>query len=121
VTSIPSAAVTVVATPAPPSITTPLVAGVVSVTGLASTGATVETFVDGASVGSAIANGNGTWTLAISNPLVVGQHVRARQTVGGISSAFSAEVIVVARPPSPVINTPLVDGSTSVGGTGIAG
>jgi RHS repeat-associated protein len=121
VTSIPSAAVTVVAAPAPPSITSPLIAGATSVTGSGSPGATVEAFVEGGSVGAAIANGSGTWTLALGSPLVVGQHVKARQTVGGIPSAFSADVIVVARPPAPVINTPLVDGSTSVGGTGVAG
>ena len=121
VTSIQSAAVTVVAAPAPPSITSPLIAGATSITGTGSSGATVEAFVEGGSVGAAIANGSGTWTLAVDSALVAGQHVKARQTVGGIPSAFSAEVIVVARPPAPVINTPLVDGSTSVGGTGVAG
>jgi RHS repeat-associated protein len=121
ITSIPSAAVTVVDRPAPPSIVVPLIEGGTSVTGGGATGASVEGFVEGTSAGTTTVNGSGTWTLAVSVPLVAGQHVKARQTVGTIPSAFSADVIVVARPPAPIVNTPLVAGSTSIGGGGVAG
>ena len=53
--------------------------------------------------------------------LVAGQQVTATQTIDGIESTPSAPLSVVAVPPAPLITTPLVSGSTSVGGTATAG
>lgn len=119
VTSIPSAPVTVVAIPAPPSVAGPLIEGGADVTGAGLPGATVEVFIEASASGSTTASNAGTWTLTIGTPLVAGQHVKARQTAAGVTSAFSTDVIVAARPPVPVITTPLVEGSTAVSGTGV--
>ena len=103
VTSIPSAAVTVISVPPAPTVTGPLVEGALSVSGTGIAGATVEVFVANASVGTAIVGGTNSWSLLLSAALVAGQPVKARQTVGGITSDFSADVVVVARPPKPTI------------------
>ena len=118
--SIPSAPLTVVMIPPPPIITTPLVAGAVTVGGTATARGTVEVFIDGASIGTTAVTTGGTWSLVVP-ALAVGSKVKARQVVSGISSAFSVEILVIAAPPPPEINLPLVATATSVSGAAVAG
>ena len=121
VTSSPSSPITVVERPSPPIITTPVVAGTFNVAGTGMRGATVEVFVDGESVGTAMVNDAGLWNLMLSMQLLVDQEIQAKQTVDEVSSALSDPITVVAPPPPPTINSPLVAGSTSISGTATNG
>ncbi len=118
--STPSAPLTVVAVPPVPLITTPLVSGSTSVGGTATTGGTVDVFIDGASAGTTSVAANGTWSRSVA-PLQEGSVVKARQTVAGVTSAFSADIVVVGPPPAPTLNVPLVATATHVSGIGVAG
>lgn len=118
VTSALSAPLRVVAIPPPPVVTAPLVMGSTVVSGTGISGALVEVVLDGATLGTTLAGGEGNWTLSVF-PLPVGGRVSARQIVAGVASAFSPQVTVVSPPPPPTINGPLVAGSTAVSGTGI--
>jgi RHS repeat-associated protein len=117
VTSNPSTPVTVAAIPLPPIVGSPLVAGGTSVTGTATAGANVQIFIDGVQVGTTLATGTGAWNLAVS-ALVAGDTVKARQTIAGVTSAFSSEVTVL--PPPPFVS-PLVAGDMVVSGRAISG
>src|SRR5207249_1502044 len=116
----PSAPLSVVAIPPPPIITTPLVAGAVTVGGTATTGGTVEVFIDGVSIGTTAVTSAGTWSRAVP-ALTVGSKVKARQVVSGVPSALSLEITVVAPPPAPRLNLPLVATAVHVSGSGVVG
>lgn len=121
VTSNPSQPITVVQTPAPPVITTPVVAGSSSVAGAGQEGATVEVFLDSTSIGTGAVNAMGLWNITLGSPLIAGQEVQARQTINGVISALSDPVTVIAPPPPPFVNTPLIAGSIDISGTGTNG
>jgi RHS repeat-associated protein len=119
VTSNPSTPVTVAALPPPPPIVgSPLVAGGTNLTGTATAGASVQIFIDGVEVGTALATGAGAWNLVVS-PLVAGGTVKVRQTIAGVTSAFSSEVTV--PPPPPIVNPFVVAGDMRVSGMAIPG
>lgn len=121
VTSIPSASVTVVAVPPVPIVMAPLVEGTNDVFGTGLPGATVNLFIDNVSAGTAAVGEASTWSVRVTQPLTAGQVVNARQLVADVSSALSQSVTVVARPPAPMVNGPLIQGATTVTGTGIVG
>src|SRR5262249_14750161 len=116
-----SAPVVVVARPPKPTINAPLVEGSVSVTGQGVVGASIRLQINGSDAGTTAAGAGGAWSVALGQPLVAGQSVRANQTVGGVESDLPAAVIVVARPPAPVVTAPLVEGATSITGTAVSG
>src|SRR5207249_1413425 len=53
--------------------------------------------------------------------LTVGSKVKARQVVSGVPSALSLEITVVAPPPAPRLNVPLVATAVHVSGSGVVG
>jgi len=81
----------------------------------------VTVFVDHAAVGNAAVAADGHWSLALGVALSIGQIVEATQAIGGVASIPSAPATVIAPPPAPVINGPVVAGSTSVSGAGTTG
>src|SRR5207249_1429469 len=120
VESTPSAPLTVLSVPPAPLVTTPLVEGSTSLGGTGTGSGTIEVVIDGVRVGTTAVADNGTWSLTVS-ALRAGSTVKARQTVAGVSSAFSADIIVVAPPPPPSLNVPLVATATHVSGNGAPG
>src|SRR5207247_935377 len=96
-----SADVVVVARPPAPVINTPLVEGSTNLGGLGVAGASVAVLINSSEPGATLVGANGTWTLTLGAALIADQRVTASQTVGGIQSAFTAPVTVVARPPAP--------------------
>src|SRR5205823_5142161 len=75
-------------------------------------------FVNGKIAASGFIAAAGSFSITVP-PLVAGQEITATQTVSGVTSVPSAALTVVARPAPPVITIPLVDGSTTIGGTGV--
>src|SRR5262249_1402245 len=83
-------------------------------------GASIRLRINGSDAGTTVAGAGGTWSVSLGQPLAAAQSVRASQTIGGVESDLSDAVIVVARPPAPVVNGPLVEGATSVTGTAVS-
>src|SRR5205085_2708366 len=104
----------------PPVISIPLVAGSVLVGGTGTADGTVEVFIERVGFGTAIVGPGGSWSRAVP-ALTAGSSVNAQQTVAGVTSAFSATVTVVGLPPAPLVDDPIVAGSTSVSGAGTIG
>jgi len=104
--------------PPAPVITTPTEGATTNATptiqGTALPNASVQVFIDGASVGITTASAGGTWELPVTTPLAEGAHsVTAVQTVNDTPSVPSTAVgfTVDATPPgAPVIEAP-ADGS----------
>jgi len=79
----------------PPSVTDPIAALATSVSGTGIPGATVNVYVDGVFVGTAVVGGGGGWTLSGLSPLQPGQLVAATQNLApGGTSTSSSPVIV---------------------------
>ncbi|MBW9095049.1 hypothetical protein JNB62_15275 [Microbacterium jejuense] len=105
--------------PPAPVITSPTEGATTDATptiqGTALAGATVEVFMDGASIGTTTASAGGTWELPVTTPLAEGAHsVTAVQTVNGTPSVPSAAVnftVDATAPDAPVIEAP-ADGSS---------
>jgi len=100
--------------PPPPTVTAPTEGETTgpapTFAGTALPNATVEVFVDGASIGTTTADAAGDWTLAAPTPLAGGPHVvTATQTVAGQVSEPSVAVDFVVDatpPPAPAISAP---------------
>jgi MYXO-CTERM domain-containing protein len=81
----------------PPVVETPAEGSVTSerrptITGTAAPGATVNVYVDGVLIGTAVADGDGNWSLTPSGDLALGSHtVTATQTVGSGELAVTSE------------------------------
>jgi|GEM_PF-1363484 len=112
----------------PPWVTSPIYAGAVRVSGTSTSpeGTRIDVFVDGVYVGSTTVTSVGTWTLNLAGGVTLrdGQVVEATATdeAHGLgTSAPSPEVVVSAnaadRTPSPVIDSPVYAGATTVSGT----
>ncbi|MBR7743715.1 hypothetical protein KC207_10480 [Phycicoccus sp. BSK3Z-2] len=85
--------------------------------GTAEPGATVEVFVDGASVGTTTADGAGDWSLDQPTDLADGDHVVAAQATDeagntGPMSGMTSFVVDTAAPLAPIVTDP-ADGSST--------
>jgi large repetitive protein len=88
-----------------------------TVTGTAAPGATVEVFVDGASIGTAVADANGAWTLD-APMLTDGMHtIEAR--AGG--STASVGITVDTMAPVTTVSMPTTGGAVTTGTPVITG
>ncbi len=94
VPSILSQPVTAVEPPPAPAVDSPLIDGDMEIRGTGLAGASIEVFVDSASVGTTNVNTNNTWALMVDPALEIGQVVTAIQTVAGIPSPLSDPVTV---------------------------
>ncbi|SEK93114.1 Myxococcales GC_trans_RRR domain-containing protein/MYXO-CTERM domain-containing protein [Stigmatella aurantiaca] len=79
--------------------------------GTAEPGTTVNVIVNGTSVGTALTNGSGNWTLTPTTPLPDGQYsvsATATDNAGNTSPASNTNVFTVdtAAPAAPVVTTP---------------
>ena len=107
--------------PVPPVITSPANGSTIpdstpDIVGSAEPNATVEVFIDGASIGTTTASGTGAWVLPVTTPLPPGSHsavATATDAAGNESGPSNTVTFVVdvTPPPAPVITAP-VDGST---------
>ncbi|MDR2973689.1 MAG: Ig-like domain-containing protein, partial [Propionibacteriaceae bacterium] len=97
-----------------------------AITGTGEPGATVTVSVDGAPVGTAVVQPDGTWTLTPTTPLAVGPHqVTATQNNGAGDSPAATSDFTVTEPTGPADTTPPaapvitgpVDGSTTTDNT----
>ncbi len=98
--------------PSPPTVSAPIVAGAVQVTGTAAEpGASVQLFVNGMARGApAVAAAGGSWlATGLTPPLAVGDLVTARQTVGGAQSDPSAAVTVTPLEVTVTFSTAAID------------
>jgi hypothetical protein len=112
-----TAKVTVRSRPVPPVVTKPLVEGATLVTGTGTALALITLQVNGAPVGTQTVGLDGRFEVVVAG-LHAGQVVTATQTIDGQTSPLSAAVTARARPPAPVVTSPLVAGSVEVRGTG---
>ncbi len=119
-TSAPSVEVTVQPIPPAPMITVPVVEGMTEAQGTGQPGATVDLFINGASIATGVVPSTGAFTLP-TPALIAGQQVTAIQMVAGIRSISSAPVAVVMMPAPPIITIPIVAGAQTVAGTGVNG
>ncbi|WP_224240615.1 adventurous gliding motility protein AgmC [Hyalangium gracile] len=84
-------------------------------TGTAEPGSTVTVYVDGNPVGTAVANGSGSWTFTPTTPLADGSHtvyatatdVTGNTSVNSNTNTFNVDA---TAPAAPVVSTP-VDGA----------
>lgn len=96
----------------------------VTVSGLAEPGATVEVF-EGGSLGTAVADGQGMWSLAITAAANATHTITAQQTgvdalTGPMSGPRTFSIDTIA-PASPVITTPLTGSSFTVQSIAVGG
>src|SRR5207302_8273485 len=82
--------------------------------------AAINLFGDGEPFGTDTVGADGTFAASVP-PLTVGQRITATQTVAGVTSIPSAALMVVAVPPAPSINAPLIENSTTITGGGSSG
>ena len=103
--------------PAPPVVTSPILAGATTIPGTttAPVGSSIRVYKGGGAFGSAITTTGPNWTLTGVSGLVGGESITAKVTVGGLTSAASAAVIVT--PAAPVVTSPINAGATSIPGT----
>ncbi|WP_127473451.1 Ig-like domain-containing protein [Microbacterium sulfonylureivorans] len=109
--------------PAAPIITAPADGSTVDdatpdIVGSSEANATVEVFIDGASVGTTAADGAGAWTLPLTTPLAEGPHTAlatATDETGNTSLDSTPVTFTVdtATPAPPVITSPVQDEVTS--------
>lgn len=112
----------------PPIVSSPLLTGPsATVTGssVEDPGSTVEVYVNGVSVGTAVVQADGTWSYG---PLTLseGDQVSATVTAPGKGTSSSSNTVVVGASnpgltPPPVVSAPIVDGAVSVSGTALPG
>jgi hypothetical protein len=109
-------------TPAP-SINTPVYAGATSVSGAAAPDDGISLDVSGA-VYTATTGANGTWTVGGLPALTAGETISVTAQAAGetVSPAQTTTVVGQAEPQTaaPVIDTPVLTGTTSVSGTAAA-
>ncbi|TMI91979.1 MAG: hypothetical protein E6H08_12610 [Bacteroidetes bacterium] len=113
-----SSSVTVQAVSATPVINSPICAGSTSVSGTSTEadGTIITVFKGGVSQGTTTVS-SGTWTKTALT-LATGNVITASaQATGECVSALSSSVTVQAVSATPVINSPICEGSTSVSGT----
>ena len=115
---------TVVVTPAPPIVSSPLTEGATTVSGTstAPAGSTITVYKNGVSIGTATVDAGGLWSLSgIATPLADGDQIKATVSVGGQTSADSNVVTVSANAsdvtPPPVVGSPLLAGTSRISGT----
>jgi parallel beta-helix repeat protein len=112
------------ATLAPPTITSPVNASVVSVTtpvisGVGVGGATVTVSVDGTVIGSTPADVVGSWNLTPATGLAVGQHtVTATQSFSGSTSTASAPITFTVPSYVPLAPARVLDTRNGTGASG---
>ncbi len=114
-------------TPYPPIVDSPAYAGATSVTGTSDqpAGSLVTVNLGGLAVGTATVQADGSWTLAgLLTRLSEGDTLTATVTVGGQTSAPSAEVTVAQEAgdvtPSPWVTSPIYAGAVRVSGTSVS-
>ena len=104
-----------------------------TVTGTAEDGADIEVFIDGTSIGTAVANDQGAWQLPVTTPLAGGSHTVyaiATDEAGNESGQSNTNTFTVdaTAPAAPVIiapangatigdSTPLITGTGEPGAT----
>jgi uncharacterized repeat protein (TIGR01451 family)/fimbrial isopeptide formation D2 family protein len=115
---------TVVVTPAPPVVDSPILAGATTVSGTstAPAGSTITVYKNGASIGVTTVQADGTWILSgIGTPPADGETIKATVSVGGQTSADSNLVMVSANTPDvtppPWVTSPIYAGAVRVSGT----
>lgn len=104
----------------PPFVNGPIFAGATSISGTSSSpnGTVIRVYRNGVQIGTAIVTNNG-WSLSSIGPLSAGDVMTAdAKETGKTTSNLSGPVIVSAlATPAPVVNSPIIGGSTSVSGT----
>jgi len=118
---------TVLVTPAPPVVSSPLFSGATSVSGTstAPAGSTVTVTRNGSFLGTAVVGAGGSWTLSgLSEALAEGDILAATVTTAGLVSSPSAEVAVGAGSsdltPAPWVTSPLYAGAVRVSGRSVS-
>lgn len=111
---------TVVVTPAPPVVSSPILAGATSVSGTstAPVGSTITVYKNGASIGTTTVQVGGTWTLSPVSALAGGDQLKARVTAGGQTSGDSN--VVTVQFAAPVVSGPINANPASISGTSSA-
>ena len=96
------------------------------ITGTAEAGASVEVFVDGASVGTTTAAGDGSWSFTPTTPLTNGAHSAyaiATDAAGHVSPQSNTNTFTVDTnaPNAPVVTAPANNAVLSVSPTAVTG
>ncbi len=106
---------------ATPAVDFPVIEGATSVSGTSTEadGTTIQVYVNGSAAGITTTTvTGGAWTKSGLTALVAGDLVKAKATASGkTESEFSNEVTVQGVTSAPVVNTPIIEGATSVSGT----
>lgn len=104
---------TVVVTPLPPVVDSPIAAGATSVSGTSSApdGSTITVYKNGVSIGTTTVSG-GVWTLGSIAPLSNGDQIKATVTASGQTSVDSNVVTVLAQSLPPIVSSPLLAGAS---------
>ncbi len=106
-----------------PTITTPVYATNIIVSGTAVDNAGISLTVNGRTVQTTISNASGNWTVT-GLTLAAGDSISVTAQVGGDTVSQAATATVQAAPvqtPTPTITTPVYTTNTSVSGMAIAG
>lgn len=99
-----------------PAVTAPVLITDTAITGTSTViGGTVTVYQNGASIGTATVQGDGTWALTGVSGLAPGDSITATVTDGGATSPVSSPVLVTH--PAPVVTGPIVADATSISGT----